>query len=416
MRSFHLLNDRNSVRSGVIWNTLGSGMMAANSVLMLMAVSRTADLDTVGAFSISLTTSQLLYVVALFAVNDFQMTDYDHEYSFHTYSRAKGLTSLLCVVCCAACIFLLGFSASKVSFTVLLTAFMLVNSLGEMYQSQFFQYNRVDLAGKAQFFRYLFSTACFLLGMILGCSIAVSCLFMITAGILATWIWCFRPIGAFIEPDTDPTDSVRQLLTRNIPLFLSVLSSLVVINAPKYIINAVSSDEIQGIFGILFMPTSVINLVSMFIYKPFLIQYAAVIEENDSRFPRLLLQHASLVFAFSVFCAGLMWVVGIPFLKLLFGVNLAAYRTEMMLFMFAGGVMALNQLLYYLLVILRKQKSILLCYTLGVIVAIASGMVMIQKYEVRGAFYSFALSQLVMTGIYGFILGRYRIRSVRGGH
>ena len=186
MQSDQPLRSKKPVRSGVIWNTLGSGMMAANSVLILMAVSRTADLDTVGDFSISLTTSQLLYVVALFSVNDFQMTDYDHENSFHTYFRAKAITSLLCVVCCAARIFLLGFSASKASFIVLLTAFMLVNSLGELYQSQFFQYNRVDLAGKAQFFRYLFSTACFLLGMILGCSIAISCLLMITAGILAT--------------------------------------------------------------------------------------------------------------------------------------------------------------------------------------------------------------------------------------
>ena len=81
--------------------------------------------------------------------------------------------------------------------------------------------------------------------------------------------------------------------------------------------------------------------------------------------------------------------------------------------MFAGGVMAFYQLLYYLLVILRKQKSILLCYTLGVIVAIASGLFMIPKYEVRGAFYPFALSQLVMTAMYGIILVRYRVFYIR---
>ena len=402
-----------SIRSGFIWNTLGSGMTAANSVLMLMAVSRTADLDTVGAFSISLTTSQLLYVVALFAVNDFQMTDYNHEYSFRCYFRAKIITSLLCVLCCVAGIILLEFSSIKVSLTALLTAFMLVNSLAELYQSQFFQYGRVDLAGKALFFRYLISTLFFLAGIVLGCPIVNSCLFMIMANMAATWVWCIRPIGSFVGPENDREGNVRQLLIRNIPLFMSALGSLVVINAPKYIINAVSSDQIQGIFGILFMPTAVINLIGMFIYKPFLIRYASVIEENDSRFLHMLLFHISLVLAFSLFCAAFMWIAGIPFLKLLFGVDLNEYRTEMMLFMFAGGVMAINQLLYYLLVILRKQNSIMICYVLGVVTALVSGMMLIPKLEVRGAFCSFAVSQLIMMLIYGMILIRYRVFDIR---
>ena len=37
---------------------------------------------------------------------------------------------------------------------------------------------------------------------------------------------------------------------------------------PKYAIQSFASKELQGIFGYVFMPTSVINLFSIFILRP----------------------------------------------------------------------------------------------------------------------------------------------------
>ena len=84
------------MKKGVIWNTLGSGMFAANSVLLLLIVSRVFGVAAAGDFGIAFTTSQILYIIGLFGINHFQMTDYAGQYSFGAYRAAKWILRRQC--------------------------------------------------------------------------------------------------------------------------------------------------------------------------------------------------------------------------------------------------------------------------------------------------------------------------------
>ena len=97
--------------SGPFWNMMGSGMVAASTVLLTMLVSRFSDLTTVGAFTLALTTAQILYSLGFFGANDLQMTDYQHKYRFADYFAVKLLSTLLSLICCAAAVFAMGISA-----------------------------------------------------------------------------------------------------------------------------------------------------------------------------------------------------------------------------------------------------------------------------------------------------------------
>ena len=59
---------------------MGSGFMAANTVLLTMLAGHYSSLEEVGIFTLSLTTSQFLYAVGLWGVNDLQMTDYSRPW------------------------------------------------------------------------------------------------------------------------------------------------------------------------------------------------------------------------------------------------------------------------------------------------------------------------------------------------
>lgn len=58
-------------KKGVIWNTLGSGVFAANSILLLLIVSRVFGVAAAGDFGIAFTTAQILYIIGLFGINHF---------------------------------------------------------------------------------------------------------------------------------------------------------------------------------------------------------------------------------------------------------------------------------------------------------------------------------------------------------
>ncbi len=66
------------MHSGVLWNVLGSSILAGSGMLML--VSWTMDIETVGAFGIAYTAACLFYNVGVFGVNTYHVTDYGREY------------------------------------------------------------------------------------------------------------------------------------------------------------------------------------------------------------------------------------------------------------------------------------------------------------------------------------------------
>lgn len=380
--------------SGPFWNMMGSGMMAASTVLMTMLVGHFTDLALVGDFSLALTTAQIIYSLALFGTNDLQMTDYHRRYRFNHYFWVKAFSTCLAALVCLVAVTALRFSGAAAGLTYLLTVFMLLNSLGELYQSMFFQSNRLDLTGKAMFWRYFLSTVAFGVVLIASGNIAAACAVMIAVNIAATIWWDLRRAGEFRDAGygLDAKNSLR-LIREAWPLCLSVLGSLFVVNCPKYIINARLSSEIQGLYSILFIPTYSINLLSQFIFRPYLARYEALLRSDRKGFWRLLLGQAGVIAGAGVVLGAFMFVAGAPLLRLLFGQDVSGYRALMGLFMVSGGILAVNQLLYYIMVILRRQKTVLLIFLAGSALTLSVGLAVIARLEITGAWVAFTTGQ-----------------------
>ena len=365
---------KRTVPSGVIWFTVGNSMQAGTTVLMTMLTGYVLDLASVGIFSFALMASQLLYTVGLFGANDLQMTDYDHRYRFGDYFKVKVVSTLAAMLICFILPGLLGLHGRKMACLFLLTTYMLINSAAELYQSMLFQAQRLDLSGKMLFFRMTVSLAGFAVVILIKRSLLQACAVLLLVNFAATCFSVRRWCGAYRDSPCILRDGKeKELFIESFPLCLSVLGFLLNINAPKFLINYFLTDEIQGIYTILFMPVYAVNLISQFIFKPYLIKYARNLEKQDGSFEKLLLSQT----LFIGLCAGLaafgMWLLGPWLLKLLFSKDLTAYRGWMGVFMVSGGLMALNQLCYYLLVLLKRQKMILANYSVGIIVSFTAG-------------------------------------------
>ena len=393
--------------SGAFWNILGSGMMSANTVILTMLVGHFFAIREVGIFGLSLTTAQVLYSLALFGSNDLQMTDYKHRYQFQHYFGVKTLSTLLAFLVCLLVIRLLHFTPAARSYTLLLTGFMLVNSFAELYQSMFFQNYRIDLAGRALFYRYLLSTAAFLMAVLLEKTIDTACIWMLVTDIMATFWWIWKYAKEYRDSSyLLDVSRVFLLVKESLPLCLSVLGSLLVINGPKYLIHLYLPNEIQGIYNILFMPTYAISLLSLFIFKPFLYRYNRILQGREKGFGRLLTEHITVIGVCALFAGVMMRLIGIWVLKVLFGQDLSDYQNLLFFFMLGGGMLAVNQLLYYIMVLLRKQKSIFLNYVFGIAAVVVSGWILVPAFSVNGALLSFVIGQLCLLAGYAWGLAK----------
>lgn len=389
---------------------MGSGFMAANTVLLTMLAGHYSSLEEVGIFTLSLTTSQVLYAVGLWGANDLQMTDYSRRYSFSNYFWMKIGSTAAAVFLCLAAVNILGFGENACRYTVLLTAFMMVNSFAELYQSLYFQNQRLDLSGKSLFFRYLLSTLAFMAALIKTRIIVYACISMLTADLAVTVYWIRRYAPQFRDSGYGfQMEKTWRLIREAFPLGISVLASLVLMNAQNYMIYLLISDEAQGAYTLLFMPVYAVNLMSQFIFKPYLHQYSLMLKEGKQGFRSLFTKQ---VFSIEIIVVGgalCIWILGVRLFELFFGQNLSEYRDLMSLFMISGGFLAVNQLLYFLMVILGKRKELLLNYMISIAITIPVGVILISHIALGGAWLSFTVSQMCLMTGYVLILRRHFI-------
>ena len=435
---------------------LGSAMVSGSTVLLSMAAGRFMDMSFFGGFTLALTTAQLLYVLALFGGNDLQMVDYLPRFSFRTYARLRIGT---CLIACAAgyiAAAALHFSNAAAFCCFFLTAHMILNALAELYQSAFFQHDRLDLSGRSCFFRYLLSTAAFVGGFAVAGNEGGAFAAMLAVNLVATWWWDLLIAGPFTSPagvseaggqasaamtstagggavamggtagsgaaamggtagsgaaamgDTvgdasgGPSGTVSALLAEAAPVGMSVFISQLIINCPRYLIGMSHDDAVQGVYHLLFLPTYVINMLGLFIFRPVLHAYADALQHDRRLFGRMLARHTGIIAALSALAAAGMYLLGPLMIRILFHQEVGAFRAFQAAFMVPGGMMALSQLLYYLLVMEHKQGRMMAVYLLGGLSTLVLGGKMIPADAVFGAWVSFTGGQAVI--LLGFLI------------
>ncbi len=396
---------KNTRRYGSLWNALGSTMYGFNSFLLLTSVNRFLGVEMSGVFGIAFTTSQLLQLVGVFGVGQFQMTDYHEQFSYRVYAKTRVITNVFMGACALLACFALSFSKEKTLLTLLLTAYMMAHSVSELFESRFFQLNRLDLSGKCLFFRTLFSLACFVAALWATKNLYASTAVLALANITAIFLFSYFPCRKFLpSPSPVAKSEVVSLLKTSLPLFISLFLMNFLMQLPKYAIEKQCTDEIQGIFNMIFMPAQVINLVSSFVYRPMLKSLSDSVTQRDFRKSAYLIgRQLAIIFLFTlVACIG-SEICGVEVLGLLYGADLSGQSTPLLFVVIGGGLFAVCQLIYYIVLILRKQMLIFYNYTACLIISFFICPLLVRKSGITGAAASFALMQLIIIVIYCLI-------------
>ena len=415
------LTNNNLKRKGVLWNALGSTMYGINSFVMLALVSRFGTVEQTGCFGIAFSTAQILYIVGLFGANNYQMTDYKERFSFYDYLKLKLLSSAALMTGCLLSILIFGFTGEKALYTVILSALMLLNSFAELFQSMFFQKNRLDLSGSALFFRTLWSLVVFSLALIIGKNITSALLVQIICNLGVTLYYIFRYVPNFVSKkpskiyddvfETDiPTPgearikkkgTLRILIIECLPLCISVFLMNLIINYSKYGIEMYGTDTMQGYFNMIFIPAQFINLCSQFIFKPLLNKYALLLYDNKMKeFFKNLFKQILLVIAFTAFCAAAAYLLGAQILGFVYNKDITSFRLPMTIVVVGGGVYALCQLFYLIFVIQRWQKSIMIIYIASLAMTALLTWLFISSSGITGAASAFLAAHAMILVCY----------------
>lgn len=403
-----------SAKAVAFWNMMGSLVNAAVSVLLLMMVTRTLGDAQAGVFSLGFSVSLMMLTVGAFEVRPFQSTDIYKQFSFSAYFTFRILTCALMLVVTAGYLLVNGYSGEKAWVIALLCVLKCVEAFCDVFNGQAQQNDRLDVAGFSLTVRVFVYCTGFLVSLLLTKNLLISCGVMVVLALL--WLVVFDAgTGRYFEKCrvSFRKDALLGLFKACFPLFLASFLMMYINNAPKFAVDAHLSSEYQTYYGIIFMPASVINLFSLFAFRPLLTKLTAY--WNEQRYKPFLTTIAKLLlWIFAVTAAALIggWLLGIPLLSLLYGTDLTAFKPELMVVLAGGGFNAVCVLLYYMITVQRKQKYVLIGYGSAALVAFLLGDRMVAAYGLMGASLTYLLSVLLLcilfVGIFTAVLMKKR--------
>ena len=414
--------EKNQEKRNFIWNIIGSFLYAFASMVLSIAVVQIAGEDAGGIFTFAFTTfGQHMFMVAYFGIRPFQITDTGNQYSFGDYLGLRHITCAAAMATGFGYVMINGYTFEKTAVVLLMVAYKVIDALADTYEAEFQRSGRLYLTGKSNAFRTLLSVSVFL-------TVLASTKVLVTASVaaVAAQIAGFLIFDVLVIRKLPEIDWISQagkkfrLFKDNALLFLSAVLDFYIFSASKYAIERCMADRDMAVYGAIFMPTSVINLVAGFVIRPYLTKLALSWELGEvKRYVRTIGQLAGIIAALSVLAVGGAWFLGIPVLSLLYSnieYALRECRPALVMIIIGGALNAYMNLFYYALVIMKLQPFIFTIY--GIVGALA--VLISTPFVINGGIFGGALAYTILTGtlaaMFGLVVLFGVIKKVRSKH
>ena len=376
-----------SEKSNFIWNMLGSGIYSAASMILTFLTIRIMGEHDGGIFSIALTISQMLIYFAYFEMRTYQVTDAKNEFSFTQYYSTKIITCLIMMIASIGYVVLKAYNPYKALVILLMCVYRMIDGFADVFESQFHKDGRLDIAGKSLAYRTLFSVTIYFVTLILSHDLVIALIAAIIAAILGL-IVCdmavYREFGS-MKVVFEKEKSLK-ILKSCFPLFLGVFLWTYILSASRLAVDDCMSSDAQAYYQVLFLPVSVINLFSGFLFRPMLTRLTELYKQEKYKdFFKIILKLVLIMVIFTIICMGGAYLVGIPVLEVIVKLDLAKYRGLFTFLIAAGGVNAIAFIWYYVLTIFRCPKLITGGYIVAAVMAYIISPVFVKREGLWGA-------------------------------
>lgn len=379
------------------WNMCASIVYSFQSAILLFVVTRISGLFVAGIFSISYIVSQTFAVVGSYSMRNYQVSDMKNKYSYGTYIYSRIISTIVMFVTCMVYSLLEGYTGEKLVLIAILCVYRAVDGYEDVYHGEMQKRNRLDVASRIVTYRIVISSAIFAIGVLCTNNIIFSTALLTISAVLLSWGMNAVAISVMDMQQKPQKNQVWKLLFEVAPICIGAFLYSYLVNSPKYAIENILSDDMQTIFNIIFMPVFVINMLSSFVFKPYVARMGIYWNEKKQKeFIKLLLLQVGCVLGITAIVMLAGFILGIPVLEFIYGVDLKQYKLLFMMLLAFGGITALDAFALIVLTVMRLQNVVLVSYIVSLIVDVIFMNSLVIKYHMMGAGLVYGMSMVVI--------------------
>lgn len=385
-----LLNDRNVERNTFFWNAFSSVMNSFQTMVLLLVITRRGNLDDSGVFVMAYAVGNLMLHIGKYGVRQFQVTDVNEKYCFAEYKKARNVSLIIMLL--ATTIWLgVNFALNQYSLKKIVVIFLIcllkgIEAYEDVFHGRMQQEGRLDVAGRILGIRLFLFIMGFTVLYVFSGNLLVTCVINVLASALLSWF-----LNALVLENFKIGEGVAggnhwiHILRECFPLCLCMCLNMYNANAPKYTIDSMVSNDVQTCFNIVFMPVFVIALLGNFIFQPYLKRFGELWEESATgKLAKLITKLTVVVIWVDIVVTFVGSYIGTTILGAIYGVNLSEYRSELIIFMVAGGVVALQNLFIMAVTTVRYQMYMIYGYIAASMLMVTMGRNILIIYGLIG--------------------------------
>ena len=399
-----------NMKKNVIWNAIGTTCNAFNSLFFMMIVTRINGIEDSGNFTMAFSLACLFCLFGGYEGRVFQVTDMSSQTSDMEYILHRYLTSVISVLITVGYCLFMSYDHLRFLITVCLCLMKILEMLADVYYGILQKHEELYLVGQSLFFKSVLSFLAFFIVDILFHN-------LIYASIALDIVWVvllvFFDIPHAHKHITETRWNMRHILglfKSGFFAFAILFLAIYLVNAPKYALDGRVDSSLQAIYGIILMPATFLSLVVQYIIQPILNQLAGYFRKGEKKiFNSLVFKVVAGIGLFGLIVVGVAWLLGIPVLNILYGVNINNYKLHLIIIVIGAVLYSISTLLSAALTTVRYTFIQFIVFLISSVFGFFISIVLINQYAILGAslaYLAIMVCQLVLYLIaYYWVMG-----------
>lgn len=396
------MKENTQFRKNFIWNILGTGFNAFNSLFFMIAVTRINGVDNAGIFTIAFSTACIIYIVGIYAGRIYQVTEPDKSITDKEYIINRIITTVSMLILVILFSVIREYDIFKSTVFLLLTTYKALEAFSDVIYGILQKNEKLDIAGKSLFFKSLISVIAFVAIDLITKNMIVSIISIILVSLLILIFYDLKNGIKYVDLKLPvKKENIIKIFKAGFFTFAISFLGMYVLNAPKYAIDSYLENNYQTIFGIIVMPATVIGLVAQFLIHPYLNQIVALYEEKNLKgLNKLALKLIIYILGVGVISSILAYFLGTQVLGLIYGLDLSAYRLGLLIIIIASTLYTIGVIYSSILTTVRETFSQFIIYIVMSIFAYIVANACTRVGQINGAVISYFLIMAMQFLIY----------------
>lgn len=381
----------------VTYNTVGSITTLFCQWLIIMIIPKITDFSEAGIFSVAISVTSILNLLATLSLKEFQVSDQNIRFSDSDYKHVRAITIALSFIGIIPFVILFDYGLTECTAIISYLIYRSLLHYGYIYSASLQVHGHLDVVGKHTAIEGVFSFTSFTAAYLLSHNLLLSILVMAAIGGGSFLILEYRYYIEHVEKTNRPfnREKTRQLLLIGIPLFLSILAPALTTALPKLFVQYEWGDAMAGIFNTLAAPTVIIPTLAIAIFAAFIPYFSQLARSGDMATIRrkyLLITCALLLFG--LLCTMASFVLQTTVFVALYGDEMEV-ASEFFAYLVAGITFYSVGITGTTVLITKDQGKLAApLASVSLVVSIISCMVLIPSMGIEGAAYSMFLAYL----------------------